>query len=562
MAAPQGIIQTLRRLLGRNTTLGSGLFPIGQGGGAQGIFYAQSWEFQKLWSTVFANPTGYRCVQAIESNFSRPPWMVLPYDKPWPQHGQEEEIKSHPILDLLNQPYTDPSGRMSGTTMQRTIARDLELCGKSFWVKIPNGSGPTPGALRRLPAQRVTVVGNQDDELLGFVYTDRSGQRSAILPENVIYLRYPHPERIYDGIAPALMAAMGAETDTAGARFNRDLLHNDGAIPGYLVIQNMTPDQFSQWKGQWDSGQQPGRVRFMSGDQASYVKVGMSNQELTYSDLRDASQDDIMRSFGVPRAVALDVSHETYANAEQEKAIFMQQNILPKWILVADELTQQLGEEQNIRICFDLAGIEEMQGSSDKFVDRSTKLMGWKVITVNEVRRDLGLPPVDWGDEPVAPAQPMSAVPEQPGGASAPPAPPQNVHGQGTPPARLPEHPAPPLPSHAAMTDYAVADELTDEGALKELELAKEYAKTAATDVKPGEGKVGDYRARHLIRWFNEGAGGRIAWGSPGDYAECLAVAAPHLRDPHGFCAERHHDALGIWPATHGKQVREAEGRK
>lgn len=562
MAAPQGIIKTLRRFLGQDPQLGSGLFPIGQGGGAQGIFYAQSWEFQKLWSTVFANPTGYRCVQAIESNFSRPPWMIMPFNKPWPQHGQEESIDEHPILDLLNQPYTDPSGRMSGTTMQRTIARDLELCGKSFWVKIPNGSEPTPSALRRLPAQRVTVVGNQDDELLGFVYTDRAGQRSAILPENVIYLRYPHPERIYDGIAPALMAAMGAETDTAGARFNRDLLHNDGAIPGYLVVQNMTPQQFAEWKQQWESGAQPGRVRFMSGDQASYVKVGMSNQELTYAELRDASQDDIMRSFGVPRAVALDVSHETYANAEQEKAIFMQQNILPKWILVADELTQQLGEEQNIRICFDLGGIEEMQGSSDKFVSRSTQLLGWKVITINEVRRDLGLPDVEWGDEPDAPIQPMSAVPLQPGGENALPAHPQNTV-PSTAPGRLPggngRTPAP-APAHAALTDYAVADELTDEGALKNLELAA--GRGDVTDTSVPEGPVGDVRARHLIRWYNEGADGQIPWGAPGDFDACVRVAGKHVRDPKGFCAERHHDALGIWPATHAKEVRGAEGKK
>lgn len=75
-------------------------------------------------------------------------------------------------------------------------------------------------------------------------------------------------------------------------------------------------------------------------------------------------------------------------------------------------------------------------------------------------------------------------------------------------------------------------------------------------DVGPSEGKVGDYKARHLIRWYNEGADGKIPWGSPGDFDACVAVAGQHVRDPKGFCAERHHDVLGIWPATHAKELK------
>lgn len=407
------IISILRRLAGSSKDTGVGVFPIGQGGGAQGIFYAQSWEYQRLWTTVFGNPTGYRCVQAISSNLSRPPWMVLPADAKWPQHGHEDALESHPLLDLLNM----PSPGVSGTAMQASIGRDLELSGKAFWVKVPDAFGRSRvGNLRRLPTQRVTVVGNQDDDLLGFVYTNRSGQRVAILPENMVYLRYPHPERIYDGMAPALVAGLPAETDTASARFNRDLLHNDAAVPGYLILQGVTPDQFAEWKREWEAGAQAGRTRFLSGDQATYAKVGQTNQELTYGDLRRSSQDDILRAFGVPRAVAFDTADTTYANADAERAMFMQQNILPKWVIIADELTIQLGQDQGVRVAFDLAGIDELQDSRDAIVERAIKLLGYKAQTINELRSSMGWQPVPWGDEPVAPEQPMSAVPLQPGG--------------------------------------------------------------------------------------------------------------------------------------------------
>jgi len=55
-----------------------------------------------------------------------------------------------------------------------------------------------------------------------------------------------------------------------------------------------------------------------------------------------------------------------------------------------------------------------------------------------------------------------------------------------------------------------------------------------------------------------------IAWGTPGDFDRCVAMVTTHAKmspeQAKGYCAERHHDALGIWPATHAKDIREASG--
>jgi phage portal protein BeeE len=414
---------------------GTGVFTLG-GHATIGMSY----DFMRVYASVYGNPTGYRCVEAIKSNFSRPPWMVLPPDTDWPGPGVEaKSIKSHPLLDLLNHP-----GGMSGTLMLRTIASDQELTGKSFWFKVRSQRmaskatlvdhmaaqrvntvdtmGPVT-ELRRMPPQRVYVYGNEDDELLGFVYTDRFGRMFPALPEQVLYLRYPDAERLFDGAPPAARAGLPAETDTAGARFNRELLESDGALPGYVILEGLTRDQFAEWKQEWEAGR-PGKTRFIRGTNAHYVKAGQTNQELTYSELRQDSQDDTMRAFGVPRAVAFDVSHETYANAEREQAIFMQHNILPKWILNCDEATTQLGDDfGRVRVALNLVGIDELQDSRDAIVERGTKLMGMQAMTINEFRRDMGWPKVPWGDEPVEPVQQMSAIPLAVPGAPAPPVP-------------------------------------------------------------------------------------------------------------------------------------------
>lgn len=90
---------------------------------------------------------------------------------------------------------------------------------------------------------------------------------------------------------------------------------------------------------------------------------------------------------------------------------------------------------------------------------------------------------------------------------------------------------------------------------------ADELAEALGVGERDTQGQVGEYKARHLIRWFNEGAGGKIAWGSPGDLTACHNVAVKHMTSDRawGFCNERHKDVLGTFnDPSEGKQ-RQAE---
>ncbi|MEU2013095.1 hypothetical protein [Nocardia sp. NPDC019302] len=48
----------------------------------------------------------------------------------------------------------------------------------------------------------------------------------------------------------------------------------------------------------------------------------------------------------------------------------------------------------------------------------------------------------------------------------------------------------------------------------------------------------------------------KIKWGTGGDFDRCVRHLGKYVKDPKGLCAEYHHEALGIWPATHAKQER------
>jgi len=70
-------------------------------------------------------------------------------------------------------------------------------------------------------------------------------------------------------------------------------------------------------------------------------------------------------------------------------------------------------------------------------------------------------------------------------------------------------------------------------------------------DTHPGD-------AERLKEYWTHGEGAaKIRWGTGGDYDRCVRLVTEETKgkglDVHGYCANLHHRALGIWPATHKK---------
>jgi len=72
---------------------------------------------------------------------------------------------------------------------------------------------------------------------------------------------------------------------------------------------------------------------------------------------------------------------------------------------------------------------------------------------------------------------------------------------------------------------------------------------------------AGAARALPLAEYWTHGEGAaKIRWGEGGDFDRCVHELEKHMPGrAKGYCAERHHEALGIWPATHAKLEREGK---
>jgi len=55
--------------------------------------------------------------------------------------------------------------------------------------------------------------------------------------------------------------------------------------------------------------------------------------------------------------------------------------------------------------------------------------------------------------------------------------------------------------------------------------------------------------------WVHGEGAAKIAWGSPGDFDRCVRHLSKYIKDAKGYCNLAHHAALGIYPATHAKEM-------
>jgi len=75
-----------------------------------------------------------------------------------------------------------------------------------------------------------------------------------------------------------------------------------------------------------------------------------------------------------------------------------------------------------------------------------------------------------------------------------------------------------------------------------------------ASPANKAKGHGGD--AETLRQYWSHGEGAaKIRWGEPGDFERCVQHVGKYMADPEGYCNLRHHDALGIYPATHASEL-------
>ncbi|GAA2112489.1 hypothetical protein GCM10009759_55250 [Kitasatospora saccharophila] len=343
----------------------------------------------------------YRCVAAIADNGSSIDMVV--------RNGEGEVIQGHWVSQLFNK---KPNPHMSALVFKNVILQQGELAGQSL-VYLDRGEtrlGPVQGAyIIYDPVQPVVDKPAADQptpgDLLGFVVNRADGQRIPLLPEEVLWLRYPHPFDPLGCLAPWKAARHAVDMDAFAREWQRSSYQNGASPTGVIYLGEMNETSYLQAKAAWRAEMQgpanAGRNLLVasppggSGKGVSYARVGLTAEEMDYLESRVANASEVALAFGVPHDYLFGQS--TYNNQQSAKTTLWSDTIKPKLDIIASEVDLRLLPSEAEDATWDYDSVTALQDSQDSVANRVRASTYADLMMIDEGRAQLGLGPLPDG---------------------------------------------------------------------------------------------------------------------------------------------------------------------
>jgi HK97 family phage portal protein len=456
----------------------------------------------------YANTFVYRCVQCKAEDISGLPFRVgADPDKP------NDYDAKNPLARLLSPPPYGPNRNTSARQLWGwTIAQYL-VTGRWAWEQ-ELGARDVPVALWPLPAPYLKPVPSEGGgQYFSKFQFGRSGEEKTLMADRVFYHWKPsqsdwrQPESVLD--AARLDVSVAVMQD----RYDYAFLSNDSRPAAIIVYEGFeTPAEDEAFKRQFRSEfrgpDNAGRAAFVEADRDTGIAgaldvktLGLSAKDSQAIQRYDAKLRAICVAFGVPLTRLGDASGRTFANADQETHVYWT-GLLPLLADIADAVNIKLAPlfGQNVG-WFDISKVEALR-PANKFTGPEA-LQGYDggLITKNEARAELGLPPILDGDtfkeNAPAPDIVLPVSTSVPRGLESPAVPPYfRGRAQGTVPALY----APPTADHRAeKRARAVAHSTVQINALEQTwtrTFRKLFTRQAAEVLQRLEGKRGRQATR------------------------------------------------------------------
>jgi HK97 family phage portal protein len=473
-------------------------------------------------STMGTQGTLFAIIQLLSTGVSRSQWQMfrknkdarVRYASTDAGSDQRTEVIQHQALRLWNR----PNDFMTGETFLEIGWQFMELVGEWYWVldRGPSGTG-IPLEMWPVRPDRMEPVPDMEKFLKGWVYTGPNGEAVPLNNSEVIQLKYPNPQDPYRGLSPVQSILADIDSARYTAEWSRNFFLNS-ATPGGIVqfAKRLSDDEFDEFTDRWREQHQGvargHRVGILE-QGAQWIPNTMTMRDMQFADLRKVTRDVIREAYRVHQTMLGNSDDVNRANAQTAEDVHVAWQEIPRLRRTRTALNGfylPMFDGDNSINEFDFK--DPTTPSPNEVNQELTVKSNAASVLVKagfvapEVLKVVGLPDMSW--EAPAPAKPPAPPP---GGA----------------PAALPEG----APGDRPAATGAAARQ---RGLI--------YADAKATE--------------RLREYWSHGEGAaKIRWGEPGDFDRCVKQIREEtdMADPKGYCADRHHDALGVWPGQEHK---------
>lgn len=364
------------------------------------------------------NAVVFGCLRWIMDNLPEPMLQVVRRHR----DGTEEPEPNHPLLKLLRQPNPnyDQDALFAGT------ACSYALCGNAYW-KIERDQMGRPVQLWWIPHYQVTPRWPQDGSAFITDYLYRPGGigQGILWPvDDVVHFQWGLDQYTAGrvGMNRVFPVLRSIASVNEGETYTAAILKHMGIAPHLFSpddsSQSFTESDAAGLRKWWQARfTKDGRGKpAVSTRKLKIDKIGMSPEELALKDILNRPELRICAAFGIPPSVVfvgMDGSKgfDNGGQHNEARRAAYQDCLVPMTKRFAATITHRLlpafDQSPASRVVFDFSGVDALAEDQDALHARAREDYQKGLMTRNEARAVLGLPPVEETPEPMEAQEPL-----------------------------------------------------------------------------------------------------------------------------------------------------------
>lgn len=335
--------------------------------------------------------TVYRCVDVISDSVAQLPLEPYKVSK----SDYKVKLKNHPSYWILNK---EPNNKMSRFTFMKTLVVSTLLRGDGYAYIERDNNGDVK-ALHYIDSYRVTLK-EEPDGTLSYSITGFKNQVSDRDMIHIINFTYDgiHGVSTLTHAANSLGLASDSEAHASG------FFRGGANLAGILKVNSSLNDQQKQnLKQSWQnafgvSSGTPNGVAVLEGNM-EYTPITVDPVSAQLIENRAFNVVDLCRFFNVSPVKAFDLSNSSYSTVEATRLAFLTDTLAPLLEKIELEFERKLfkpNEKFKIDVRFDTSALLRTDKAAE--AEYLNKLFNMGAISVNELRRNIDLPPIEEGD--------------------------------------------------------------------------------------------------------------------------------------------------------------------
>jgi HK97 family phage portal protein len=270
-----------------------------------------------------------RCIDAIAGNQARLPIILRKDNSPDGEILVGNKAKNNSLLEVLN---TKSNVGENSFIFRYRMSAQLLLGTRGVFIEKVRGRDGRIIGLNLLPPQSTAPIPDAKKFVSGYEVQMPYGQKIIMKPDDVCWIRRPHPLDPYLSLTPLESAGVAIEIENLAKLYNRNYLLNDGRPGGLLVLRGEIEDDDkeelkSRFRG--NIGRAGHTTVISADDGVDYVDTSASPRDVAYAQMRQITKEEILASFGVPESVIGNAAGRTFSNASEEIRVFWMETMLP-----------------------------------------------------------------------------------------------------------------------------------------------------------------------------------------------------------------------------------------